>query len=387
MKVLCPDKEVCGSCGWSHIPYEKQLTQKLSDINGSLALKELPFTCDQILPSPRTSHYRNRMDFVIDFEGRVGLRQKGKWWKVIDDHCCFISDQKIEEIFKIGVTWAKQCGLAWYDRKAHTGLLRYLVIRATSIGETLINVVTSVPSSEDEAKLAHEKITELARITSATTVLWAKNSTQSDVSFGDQLDIVIGEGVIKEEIAGYQYLISPQAFFQTNSYAAPLLMNAVVEYAGDVANKKVLDLYCGSGFFTMPLAKVAGSTVGVELEPLAIMDARQNAELNRVSVQFFDEAVEKKIDTGSPEPQFDWGTLDADVVIVDPPRSGMHDKAFKKLCEVKPERLVYVSCNYKHFAREMQTLKDIYNLEAIKAIDMFPHTPHVELVACLTRKD
>ena len=103
----CPNKELCGSCGWSHIPYDKQLTQKLADINGSFALKELDLKCEEILPSPVTEHFRNRMDFVIDFEGRVGLRQKGKWWRVIDDHTCFLASEDIERLFHIVRDWTK----------------------------------------------------------------------------------------------------------------------------------------------------------------------------------------------------------------------------------------------------------------------------------------
>jgi 23S rRNA (uracil1939-C5)-methyltransferase len=144
----CPQKDRCGSCGWSHIPYEKQLAQKLSDINGSFAIKKLDLHVSEVLPSPKTDHYRNRMDFVIDFQGNVGLREKGKWWRVIDDHPCFIADEKIEELFRAVRAWTKTAGLSFYDRKAHTGILRYAVIRATSIGETMINIVTSAPEIE-----------------------------------------------------------------------------------------------------------------------------------------------------------------------------------------------------------------------------------------------
>ena len=124
----CPNPDVCGSCRWSHIPYDKQLKQKLSDINGSFALKELDLQCETIIPSPKTDHYRNRMDFVIDFEGRVGMREKGKWWRVIDDHTCFLADKKIDDLFSHVRTWTPTAGLSFFDRKAHTGLLRYAVI-------------------------------------------------------------------------------------------------------------------------------------------------------------------------------------------------------------------------------------------------------------------
>lgn len=370
--MLCPNPEQCGSCGWSHIPYDKQLQQKMSDINGSFAIKKLTLTVDEILPSPKTSHYRNRMDFVIDFQGNVGMREKGKWWRVIDDHTCFLSDEKIEELFSAVRAWAKAAGISYYDRKANTGLLRYAVIRATTLGESMITVVTSAPNEE----LLEAALKDLADITKATTVVWAINHTITDVSYGDEMRVVSGEGVIHEEVNGVKYRISPNAFFQTNSYAAPHLLDTVREFAGDLTNKTLLDLYCGTGFFAVAMAPSAKRTVGVEMVPDAIVDAQKNAAINNVNVEFHDAKTEA----------FDWKAIGADVVILDPPRGGMVDKALADVIAAKPERIVYVSCNYKNFAREMVQLQHHYTVVAIRAVDMFPHTPHVELVTALVRK-
>lgn len=369
----CPQKDRCGSCGWSHIPYQKQLAQKLSDINGSFAIKKLDLEVTEILPSPKTDHYRNRMDFVINFQGNVGLREKGKWWRVIDDHPCFIADEKIEALFSAVREWTKTAGLSFYDRKAHVGLLRYAVIRATSIGETMVNIVTSTP--EDEAAVM-TALKDLAATAKPTTLIWSINKTITDVSQGDDMRVITGNGSIEEHINGIGYRISPNAFFQTNSYAAPLLLKTVKEFAGDLTDKTLLDLYCGTGFFAVALARDAKQTIGVELNAEAIRDARLNAELNKVSATFHDTATES----------FDWKSLGADVVILDPPRSGMHDKALTDLLAVLPERIVYVSCNYKNFAREMVQLQEHYEVKQMRAIDQFPHTPHVELVSLLVRK-
>lgn len=372
----CPNPDRCGSCGWSHIPYEKQLQQKLSDINGSFKIKKLDLRVDEIMPSPKTSNYRNRMDFVIDFQGNVGLREKGKWWRVIDDHPCFIGDERIDELFGTVRAWAKAAGISYFDRKAHTGMLRYAVIRATTLGETMVTIVTSAPNDEPvEAALR-----DLANITKATTIVWAINHTIADVSFGDELRVIHGDGVIHEVVNGVRYRISQNAFFQTNSYAAPLLLDTVREFAGDLEDKTLLDLYCGTGFFAVAMAPSAKRTIAVEMMPEAIVDARKNAELNDAIVEFFDAKTE----------EFDWMSasrrIGADVVILDPPRSGMHDKALADIIAAKPERIVYVSCNYKNFAREMVQLQHHYDVDAIRAVDMFPHTPHVELVTALQRK-
>ncbi|MDC0357175.1 23S rRNA (uracil(1939)-C(5))-methyltransferase RlmD [Oligoflexia bacterium] len=376
MKVLCPNKEVCGSCGWSHIPYQDQLAQKLSDINGSLKLKELDHVCEQIVPAVVTEHYRNRMDFVIDFEGRMGLRQKGKWWKVIDDHPCFISDKRIESLFSVVRTWTKSADLTFYDRKSHAGLLRYAVIRTALSGQALVIIVTSAPESAEEEEKARQALGELAGLLDSTSLVWSINHTITDISIGDELRTISEPGYLEEQVGGLVYRVSPHAFFQTNSQTAGVLLETVTEFAGDLDGKVLLDLYCGTGFFATALAARAKRTVGVEISSEAVADAKINAERNHLEIEYHDEKAE----------QFDWQAVGADVVILDPPRSGMHDTTLKSILDIKPPRIVYVSCNYKHFARELVELQAIYNVAAIRAIDMFPHTPHVELVALLERR-
>jgi 23S rRNA (uracil1939-C5)-methyltransferase len=375
MTALCPNKDVCGSCSWSHIPYKNQLQQKLSDINGSFAIKKVDLTVGEIIPSPKLSHYRNRMDFVIDFEGRVGMRMRGKWWKVIDDHTCFIADKKIEELFHIIRKWTQNEDLSYFDRKAHTGLLRYAVIRVTRSGESMINIITSA-TDDDETLVVRSALKRLSGTANPTTLIWSQNTTISDVSYGDVLETISGPGVIEEVIGGHRYRISPNAFFQTNSHGAEHLLNAVDEFCGDLTDKTLLDLYCGSGFFSVALASRAKKTIGVEMVAQAIADARVNAELNNVEVDFHDAKTE----------EFDWKTLGADIVILDPPRSGMHDQALKDVMSAAPETIIYVSCNPKNFAREMVELQKIYDVVQMRAIDMFPHTPHVELVSKLIKR-
>ncbi len=376
MQQLCPNKELCGSCSWSHIPYAKQLEQKLSDINGSMKLKKLDQRVSEIIPAPTTEHYRNRMDFVIDFEGKFGMRQKGKWWRVIDGHTCFLADEKIDKLFFEIHQWLKSANLTFFDRKAHTGLLRYAVIRASKIEETMITIVTSQPADPEEKKQAEQALLDLAQIAEPTTLIWSINSTITDVSFGDQLTTISGPGYIEEEIAGFRYRITPNAFFQTNSHAAEELLKTVSEFTGDLSNKTLLDLYCGSGFFSVALSGKAKKTIGVELVPEAIADARVNAKINQVEVDFYDAKTE----------DFDWTKFNPDVVILDPPRSGIHDKALADIIAFKPKTIVYISCNYKNFARELVGLQKYYKVEKIIAIDMFPHTPHVELVSKLVLK-
>ena len=146
----CPNPDICGSCGFSHLKYEDQLAQKKHLVN-----------CAKIIPSPKTTHYRNRMDFVINYQGKVGLREKGKWWSVIDNHTCFIANEKIEEKFAQVRKWVQTCGLSFYDRKGHQGLLRYAVIRATTTGEPMSNIITCQPSQSEPESLITSKLNDL----------------------------------------------------------------------------------------------------------------------------------------------------------------------------------------------------------------------------------
>jgi len=377
MKDLCPNKELCGSCSWSHIPYEKQLKQKLSDINGSFALKELEITCHTILPSPKLEHYRNRMDYVIDYQGKVGMRQKDKWWRVLDDHTCFLADDRIDELYGLIRIWVQASGLSYYDRRAHIGLLRFAVVRATRLGESMIVILTSPPKDADEEQNLHAAFTSLIESVKPTTLVWGINSTQSDVSFGETYETIFGLGVICESVGDVRYRISPNAFFQTNSFAAPLLLETVLSLAGNLEQKTVLDLYCGTGFFSVAMAKSAKRVIGIELNAEAIADANMNATLNHVSPEF----------TAAPTEESDWSIYEPDVVILDPPRSGMHDKALADIIRIQPKEIIYVSCNYKNFTREMVQLQNIYQITDMIAIDQFPHTPHVELVTKLIKKN
>lgn len=370
MPSLCPKKDVCGSCSWSHIPYDKQLEQKRSDINGSFKLKKLDLRCEEIIPSPQTEHYRNRMDFVIDFEGRVGLREKGKWWRVIDDHTCFLGDARIETLFAQVRAWVKTCGLSYYDRKSHAGFLRYAVIRSTTQGQTMLNIVTSEPTAQDDLSV----FSSLASL--PTTLIHSINHTITDLSFGEEIRVLSGPGFIEENIAGFTYRISPNAFFQTNPHGAPLLLETVSTFCGDLSQDRLLDLYCGTGFFSIALANRTKQTVGVELVEDAIKDARVNAEINHANAEFI----------VAPTESYDWSIHQPDLVLLDPPRSGMHDRALADVMAFRPPAIVYVSCNHKNFAREMVQLQKIYRVEAMTAIDMFPHTPHVELVTKLVTK-
>lgn len=371
---LCPQKKLCGSCTWSEIPYHEQLKNKLSLVNQSFIQAGVSVFCKKIIPSPVTSHYRNRMDFSIDYQGRIGLKEKGKWWKVIDDHTCFLADKNIEKLFHQCRDWIKTSGFTFYDQKSFKGLLEALVVRYTVARQSMINIVTSADFGKQERSLIERKLLNLGKLIKPTTLLWSINHSKSDVSFGDEIKIISGPGFIEEKINRIKYRITPNSFFQTNSYTAKLLQNVVLKMAKSAKAEKILDLYCGSGFFTIPLSIRFKKVFGVEVITEAVDTAVINAKLNHSSANFSCEKAEDLV----------WKNLEPDLVLVDPPRSGLHPKVINTLLEMKPKNIIYVSCNYQRFSEEMIKFLKLYASVKCVAVDMFPHTPHLELVTLLT---
>lgn len=376
MSDKCPNKKECGSCEWSDVPYEIQLKNKLSAINTSFMGAGFSTSEVHIEPSPATSHYRNRMDFVIDYLGNFGLRQKGKWWKVIDNHTCFISDVRIEEAFHDCYEWVKNCGLSYHDRRSHKGLLSYIVLKASLDGSLLANVVSSSDYTKEEESLILSKLRELADITKATTLVWSTNTTDSDVSFGDKVEVIRGPEYIEETVLGNKYRITPNSFFQTNSRGAAVLQGKVMEMALKSGAHKVVDLFCGSGFFTIPLSKICDKAVGIEVVEEAVDIARINAKVNNSGAEFICSKTEST----------DWSVFSPELLVLDPPRSGLHPKTLKEIIDLRPPNIIYVSCNFLKFVEEFKQLSQYYSLDKSVAVDLFPHTHHVELVNCLVKK-
>lgn len=370
----CPNKIQCGSCELSAIPYKDQLNKKLLNIN--LALSEHSVICTNIIPSPVTQHYRNKMDYPIDFMRKMGLREKGKWWKVIDGHTCFLADKEIERLFFATRDWVKSTPLSCWDRRAFVGLLRYAVMRVTSIGESLLTIVTSRPADDVEKDLIILELKKLSDVSKPTTLVWSVNSSTSDISIGEELTSVVGSGTIIEDINGLKFTLSSNSFFQTNTYTAKLLQTEVLKMAKDSGAQNTLDLYCGSGFFALSLAKNGINCSGIDIVPEAISNAADNARLNNLNVNFVAEKAE----------DLSWTRSSYDLIIVDPTRAGLHTKVLQALLDNQPKNLIYVSCNYKQFAAELPKLQTKYQVKQTMALDQFPHTPHVELISHLVLK-
>lgn len=371
---LCPSAGRCGGCKWQHVDYAYQLAMKKSLVKQAFGEVGLACPVKDVVGSPATFYYRNRMDFVFDAEGNLGLKEPNRWWSTLNLPSCFICPSVFSDIMERVRAWTRGSGLPFWDVRAHAGFFRYLVIReGVNTGQRLVMLVTNhAPTPE-----AITKVQELRMLLDdvATSIVWGINPSIADLSFAQEMHALKGDPWLTEIINGISYRVYPNSFFQTNSVMAAELQNAVLDFAGDVSNDNVLDLYCGSGFFTLALARKAKMTYGLELDRAAIDAAKLNAAANRIDAKFV---------AGKAE-AYNWADACPQLVVVDPPRSGLHPTVIRLLRSVLPQRIVYVSCNYKRFVDECQRLLDHYRIADMRALDMFPHTPHVELVTLLER--
>ncbi len=369
----CPHAGVCGGCLWQHMNYEAQLALKTQKINQAFTEAGHVERIDGVTPSVDTLNYRNRMDYVIGWQGELGLKEYGSWNRYLDLTTCLLLDEESPKILQYMRDWMKAFTLAPWDARTHTGLIRYCVMRlGRNTQERMVTVIVK------EAKaISSEARVRLVELLSplATSIYLGENPEITDVSLAKTLTLLHGNEFLREEVNGLVYLVHPNSFFQTNTRMAAALQDTVLKHLGGAKN--ILDLYCGSGFFGIACAKQGITVYGHELDAHAIELAKRNAELNQVE--------DHTTFVAGPTEDLSWNTLRPDAVIVDPPRSGLHPRALETLLKERPPVIVYVSCNYRRLMEELTQLKTVYRIEAIEALDLFPQTPHVELVVTLVR--
>lgn len=384
----CPHAGVCGGCLWQHLKYETQLTLKREAINQAFEELGHKERVDSIIPCPDPFYYRNRMDYAIGWKGEVGLKEHGSWNRYVDLSTCLLLDTETPKILEAVRQLMKDFDLKPWDAKFHRGLVRYCVIRlGKNTKERMITlVVKDLSLITQHATHIIERFSPLC-----TTLYLGENPEITDLSICKTLKLLHGKEHLTEEVNGINYLIHPNSFFQTNTVMAAELQKTVLEFLGRPLS--VLDLYCGSGFFGIACAKQGMAVRGYELDGSAIELAKQNAELNGVGdratfkVGSIESLCHSKLDLESNTS--DWIPAFAgmtDAVIIDPPRSGLHPKVIEALLTAQPKTIIYVSCKYQTFIKELALFKSTYQVEDLKALDLFPQTPHVELVTKLVKK-
>lgn len=384
----CPHFGVCGGCVYQTLPYEEQLKLKEAQVRELLepVLGEVPM--EPILGSPRVFGYRNKMEYSFGDEvkgGRLslGLHKKASFYDIVTVDGCRIADEDFAALIVATRDYFEEKGVPFYQKMRHTGYLRHLLVRkAVKTGQILVSLVTSSQADFDEAALLDgwkERILSLPLQGSFAGILHTVNDSLADVIQNDRTDILFGQDYFYEELLGLRFRISPFSFFQTNSLGAEALYEKAREYVGATDGKVIFDLYSGTGTIAQILAPVAEQVVGVEIVEEAVEAARENAALNGLSnCRFIAGDVLKVLDDLTEKP---------DLIVLDPPRDGIHPKALPKIINYGVDRLVYISCKPTSLVRDLVTLlAGGYQVDKVCAVDMFPNTAGIETVVLLSKK-
>ncbi|NFS07882.1 23S rRNA (uracil(1939)-C(5))-methyltransferase RlmD [Clostridium botulinum] len=380
----CPHFGQCGGCSTQYIPYEKQLQIKEEQLLKLFKSKEIKgFDFLGVEKSPEEYEYRNKMEFTFgDMEKggdlTLGMHVKNRNFSIVTVDNCEIVDRDFRNILTTVVNYFNEKRLPKYRVMSHEGFLRNLVIRkAKNTGEILVNIVTTSQMEFDFKEIV-DMLLKVECKGEIKGILHTINDTLSDVVQVDKLEILYGRDYIIEELLGLKFKIAPEAFFQTNSKGAEKLYSIVKDFLGDASSKVVFDLYCGTGTIGQIVAPKAKKVIGVELIEEAVKAANENAKLNGLNnCEFIAGDVAKVIKDVKQKP---------DIIILDPPRPGVHPVALEYVVKFEPKEIIYVSCNPKTLVDDLKYLIDNgYKLEKVKGMDMFPHTPHVETVVKLSK--
>lgn len=389
----CSHFGICGGCLYQSVPYEEQLKIKESQVKGLLdgVVEDGSYEFQGIKASPIAEGYRNKMEFSFGDEYKdgplcLGMHKRGSFYDVVNADGCKIVHEDFSKILTATREYFKEKAVPFYKKLAHKGYLRHLLIRrAVKTGEILADLVTttqreSLPEGIDEDGLLKEwrdRILALPLEGRLAGILHTKNDSLADVVQNDGTDVLYGQDYFYEELLGLRFRISPFSFFQTNSLGAEVLYETARSYIGETKDKVVFDLYSGTGTIAQIAAPVAKKVVGVEIVEEAVEAARENARENGLTnCEFIAGDVLKVIDDIQDKP---------DLIIVDPPRDGIHPKALNKIIDFGVDRMVYISCKPTSLVRDLITLQQRgYQVEKICCVDMFPSTANVEVVIMMT---
>lgn len=396
---FCRHFGVCGGCKWQNLGYPAQLSFKEKQVEDQLkriGKTELP-PLFPILGSELTTYYRNKLEFTFSNNrwlseeemhageinvnrNALGFHIPGLFDKVLPIDHCWLQPEPSNAIRNFIFHYAQSHNLSFFDIKKQEGFLRTMIIRTSSTGEVMV-ILTFF--HEDDVKRTSLLHAVLERFPEISSLMYVINSKGNDTITDQEVIPFSGEDHIWEEMEGLRFKIGPKSFYQTNSSQAYNLYKATREFAGLSGIETVYDLYTGTGTIANFVALKCKKVIGIEYVPEAIEAARLNSEINGIrNTNFFAGDIRHILN-----PSFFKEHGKPDVIITDPPRSGMHEDVVKAITEAAPEIIVYVSCNPATQARDIALMSELYSVKSIQPVDMFPHTHHVENVVLLQRKN
>ncbi|MFO8049323.1 MAG: 23S rRNA (uracil(1939)-C(5))-methyltransferase RlmD [Desulfosudaceae bacterium] len=392
---LCRLCGFCGGCRLQIVDYEKQLEYKTTQVRDALARIALmpEVTVHPVIPAQQVLGYRNKMEFACsdrrwllpeemgdpeaDTGFALGLHAPGTFYKILDVEQCWLFPEQGSEILDVIRGFIRQSPAPVYSLRTHTGFWRFVMMRHSVAHDNwLVNLVTSSEERERVqglADLLRDSFPEVAGVVNNIT------ASKAGVALGEKEITLAGSARIEEKLGDYRYDISANSFFQTNTRGAEQLYQVAADYAGLTGRETVVDLYCGTGTIGIWLSRNAASVIGLEINESCIADAERNRRKNAAdNVRFLTGDVRETL-----------ARLDGavDVLLIDPPRAGMHKDVVRQILELAPPKIIYVSCNPATLARDAALLAESYAVVEVQPVDMFPHTPHIESVARLVRKE
>ncbi|MDY2987544.1 MAG: 23S rRNA (uracil(1939)-C(5))-methyltransferase RlmD [Peptoniphilus sp.] len=376
----CEHLEVCGGCTYQKFSYENEIEYKRELLNKLYRDEGFDFDIEMV-PSPVHKDYRNKMEYTFSDEYKdgplaLGLHMKNRFYEVVNTTDCNIVSQDFNTIRAFTRDYFDGV-LKPYHKMRHVGNLRHLLIRKSTLGEILVNLVTT--SEEFDYTPYFEELLKLELDGKIVGIIHTKNDALSDAIVPEVVEIYYGRDYINEEVLGLKFKVSLYSFFQTNTKSAEVLYSLAREMLGNMEDKVLLDLYCGTGTITQIMGQGTKEALGIEIVEEAVEAARENVKLNfMTNIKFIADDVLNAVKDLEYVP---------DVIVLDPPREGINPKAIDKIIDFSPEKFLYISCNPVTQARDLKRFVERgYKIVQIKALDQFPRTSHVEALALLVKE-
>ena len=383
-EVDCNTYKRCGGCNLRHINYEETLNIKQNTVQ-NLVNKNLKqnVQVNKTIGMGNPYHYRNKAQYPLglDKEGKAKLGiYANRSHEIIEMDNCLIQNPISEEIAKFISEFIKTNNISVYNEKTGKGIFRHIVIKiGIQTNQIMCILVVNSKNIPKEKELCNKLIEKFPNI---KTIVKNINNKNTNVILGKENVNLYGNGYITDILGDYKFKISPMSFYQTNPVQTEVLYNIAIEKSNLTGEETVFDLYCGIGTISIFLAKHSKKVYGIEIVEQAINDAKENARINGVeNVEFYAGDVESTFDRILRE-----NNVKPNVICVDPPRKGLDGTTLKNIIEIKPEKVIYISCNPATLARDLKALEKEYDIKEIQPVDMFPFTGHVECVAVLCRK-
>ena len=382
---VCSIFPACGGCMYQTMPYEEQMKMKEGQIRRLMdeAVRG-SYSFEGVKASPKEFGYRNKMEFSFGDEYKdgplsLGLHKKGSTYDVLTAADCKLVHADMNRILVCVLDYFKERNVSYYHKMQHTGYLRHLFLRrGDTTGEILVSLVTTT-QEEHDLQLLVSRLLELELEGKIVGILHILNDSLADVVQSDETKILYGKDFFYEKLLDLEFKVTPFSFFQPNTRGAEVLYETVREYIGDICDMTVFDLFSGTGTISQVLAPVAKEVVGVEIVEEAVEAAKENAARNGISnCKFIAGDVFQVLDELDEKP---------DVIVLDPPRDGIHPKALPKILSYGVERIVYISCKMTSLARDLEMMQIAgYRVEKMTAVDQFCETVHCEVVSSLVRE-